>query len=187
MAATQKARVNQKTPRIDHVLPEDQRACYGMDTEIFCGVEGESTNDRVFREQEAVLICRGCELVDECLRWAMTYGERGVWGGTTDEDRRYLRTGKRRPVSTGLGATKQQEARRLRIKIARDLLEKGISFEDIAKELKVKVGTVHDYLRGGDYAETDQGSEAQGTADTEPSRSTDSQRETTPLLKIASS
>lgn len=185
MAATQQARRNQKIPPIDEALPVEKRACYGMDPDLFVGVDGETTEDRVYREQDAVLVCRQCALISECLAWAMTHGERGVWGGTTNEDRRYLRTGKRRPTYTGQGTSKQQEAKRLRIKIAKDLEKQGLSFEEIAKEIKVTVGTIYGYLKDGDHVETDQGSdEAQAEGETSGSRSSDSRRETTPVLTL---
>lgn len=37
-------------------------------------------------------ICRGCEVREECLAWALQHGERyGVWGGLTERERRRLR------------------------------------------------------------------------------------------------
>lgn len=42
-------------------------------------------------QAEAVAICSGCLVRDECLRWAVDNREQGVWGGTTDAERRVMR------------------------------------------------------------------------------------------------
>ena len=37
-------------------------------------------------------ICRACQVSDECLEFALaTNQEAGIWGGTTEEERRKLR------------------------------------------------------------------------------------------------
>ena len=33
-------------------------------------------------------VCARCRVRAECLRWALEHDERGVWGGTTDDERR---------------------------------------------------------------------------------------------------
>lgn len=43
------------------------------------------------RIQRAKKVCRPCEYSEGCAAWALTRGEEGVWGGTTDEDRTKLR------------------------------------------------------------------------------------------------
>lgn len=43
----------------------------------------------------AKAVCRGCPVDRECLRYALDYGERGVWGGTSDEERKRMRRGRR--------------------------------------------------------------------------------------------
>lgn len=41
---------------------------------------------------EALRICRGCPVQEECLDWALEFRiGYGVWGGTTERDRRRLR------------------------------------------------------------------------------------------------
>jgi WhiB family redox-sensing transcriptional regulator len=42
----------------------------------------------------AKAICRGCPVCAECLDYAMqTAQDHGIWGGTTDEERRVARRG----------------------------------------------------------------------------------------------
>lgn len=36
------------------------------------------------------VICKCCPVKDECLIWALMYKEEGVWGGTTDQERKRL-------------------------------------------------------------------------------------------------
>lgn len=38
----------------------------------------------------AKIICGRCEVKSECLIWALMYKEQGVWGGTTDDERKKL-------------------------------------------------------------------------------------------------
>jgi len=182
------ARVNHKIPLIDQVLPVDQRNCYGMDTDLFTGYDGETTADRVFRETDAKAVCAECLLVSACLRWAQDHGERGVWGGTTDDDRKEIRTGK--PARSHAardpeGLTKQERARRDRIKIAKNLQAQGISLDDIATELKITRGTVYDYFRferKQDHGEADQDPVQPKEAQADQSRSTNSVRPEAPVL-----
>ena len=49
----------------------------------------------------ALDLCRRCEVRDECLSHAMTHEERfGVWGGTTERERRRFFRNARRENST---------------------------------------------------------------------------------------
>ena len=44
----------------------------------------------------AKAVCAGCPVAQECLEWAVRMGESaGIWGGTTPEERRGLRAGRR--------------------------------------------------------------------------------------------
>jgi len=42
-------------------------------------------------ERMAKAVCAGCPLKDPCLEYALRNGEIGIWGGTTESDRRRLR------------------------------------------------------------------------------------------------
>lgn len=47
----------------------------------------------------AKAICSGCPVTDECLRYALaTRQDHGVWGGTSEEERRAMR--RLRPVAS---------------------------------------------------------------------------------------
>lgn len=53
-------------------------ACKGMDPELFL-------NDET--EQEAKKVCAGCPVVVECLDSAVFYGDQGVRGGLSEQER----------------------------------------------------------------------------------------------------
>ena len=59
--------------------------CAQVDPELFFPEPGDSAT-------AAKEICGRCDVQAECLDWALERGERfGVWGGTTELDRRELR------------------------------------------------------------------------------------------------
>jgi WhiB family transcriptional regulator, redox-sensing transcriptional regulator len=66
-----------------------EAACRGLGTvesqTIFFPTKGESI-------KEAKAICGGCPVVGECLNFALTNGCIGVWGGTSERERRRLRS-----------------------------------------------------------------------------------------------
>ncbi len=41
-------------------------------------------------EEAALAICRGCSVREECLAFALDGREAGVWGGTTERERRQM-------------------------------------------------------------------------------------------------
>ena len=44
-------------------------------------------------KKKAKAICATCPVIVECKDWAIKHGEAGVWGGTTERERRGLRCG----------------------------------------------------------------------------------------------
>jgi WhiB family transcriptional regulator, redox-sensing transcriptional regulator len=64
----------------------DQAACRDADPDLFFP-------DRGYADvSEAMTICNGCPVREECLDWALKVNEdEGVWGGTTPDQRRVLR------------------------------------------------------------------------------------------------
>jgi WhiB family redox-sensing transcriptional regulator len=67
----------------------DYAACRDSDPELFfpLGAVGAS----VPQIEQAKRICRTCPVCGPCLRWALDHGDAGVWGGTTEEERRKQR------------------------------------------------------------------------------------------------
>jgi WhiB family redox-sensing transcriptional regulator len=61
--------------------------CTQTDPEVFFPERAERV-----KASAAKAICRRCPVRDACLEWALDNGERfGVWGGTSETDRRRLR------------------------------------------------------------------------------------------------
>ncbi|MBT2382065.1 WhiB family transcriptional regulator [Streptomyces sp. ISL-11] len=50
--------------------------------------------------EDAKSVCRRCPVMERCLRWALeTNQEYGVWGGTSEAERRALRRTRQRTPS----------------------------------------------------------------------------------------
>lgn len=61
-------------------------ACRGVDPDLFFPERGQDT-------EPAKAVCRTCPVIDECLDHALRNGEkRGVWGGTSERQRRQMRS-----------------------------------------------------------------------------------------------
>ena len=68
----------------------DRAACLGLDPELFFPIG--STGPALIQTEEARAVCRRCEVIDDCLSWAMdSRQEDGVWGGLSADERRALK------------------------------------------------------------------------------------------------
>jgi hydroxymethylbilane synthase len=67
----------------------DHAACRGMDPELFFPIGTSSAS--LLQIDEAKQICRTCPVRRPCLRWALENGDAGVWGGTSEDERRNYR------------------------------------------------------------------------------------------------
>lgn len=68
----------------------DAAACLGADPEMFFPVG--SSGPAEAEVLDAKRVCGQCPVSVPCLRWALSHGvTAGVWGGTTEEERRRLR------------------------------------------------------------------------------------------------
>jgi WhiB family redox-sensing transcriptional regulator len=65
-------------------------ACRDEDPELFFPVG--NTGPALLQIEDAKEVCRRCEVVDACLRWALETGQdAGVWGGMSEDERRSIR------------------------------------------------------------------------------------------------
>lgn len=66
-------------------------ACRNVkDKEIFFPIGAGSQALR--QVEDAKFFCNRCDVVDQCLKWALESGqEHGVWGGMSEEERRALK------------------------------------------------------------------------------------------------
>ena len=70
----------------------DDAACRHADPDLFFPV-GE-TGPALHQVEEAKRICQSCPARTPCLAWALEQGvAAGVWGGTTEDERRAIRRG----------------------------------------------------------------------------------------------
>jgi WhiB family redox-sensing transcriptional regulator len=69
----------------------DLATCRSLDPDLFfpIGTSGASLTEI----DAARRVCQGCPVLTPCLRWALDLGHvHGIWGGTTEEERRALRS-----------------------------------------------------------------------------------------------
>ncbi|PQP17952.1 WhiB family transcriptional regulator [Rhodococcus opacus] len=65
--------------------------CRNVNANLFFPCEGEGKGARLRRERAAKQICTGCPVRPECHDHAVTADEAfGVWGGTSESERRRL-------------------------------------------------------------------------------------------------
>lgn len=69
--------------------------CIGEDPELFFPIG--STGPAAVQAEAAKAVCCRCEVRPDCLAWALATGQdSGVWGGTSEEERRALHRAHRR-------------------------------------------------------------------------------------------
>lgn len=67
-----------------------EAACRDEDPELFFPIG--DTGPALHQIEEAKTVCNGCAVIKECLEWALeTHQDAGVWGGTSEDDRREIR------------------------------------------------------------------------------------------------
>jgi WhiB family redox-sensing transcriptional regulator len=68
----------------------EQAACLPFPAVLFFGLDDSETPvERRAREDEAKLVCAGCEVRRECLDYALATKEPyGIWGGLTELERK---------------------------------------------------------------------------------------------------
>lgn len=64
--------------------------CKEMDPDLFFPVG--TTGPALLQIEAAKAVCRQCDVREECLQYAIDSNqEYGIWGGLTEEERRYMR------------------------------------------------------------------------------------------------
>ncbi|MBC7375503.1 MAG: WhiB family transcriptional regulator [Frankiales bacterium] len=64
--------------------------CRDEDPELFFPIG--STGPAATQVDQAKIVCQRCSVVEDCLTWALETGqENGVWGATSEDERRFLR------------------------------------------------------------------------------------------------
>jgi WhiB family transcriptional regulator, redox-sensing transcriptional regulator len=74
-------------------------ACRDADPDLFFPIGATGAGLR--QMEEAKRICRACPVQIQCLAWALENGVAdGVWGGTTPDERRLIRSLPRRTTNS---------------------------------------------------------------------------------------
>jgi WhiB family redox-sensing transcriptional regulator len=63
--------------------------CKNADTRVFFILREDK--DQRQRRAAAYAICQACSVQRECLEYAIVNNEVGIWGGTSERDRRLMR------------------------------------------------------------------------------------------------
>jgi len=84
-------------PRVDLIEGrpdwQDFARCRGSDPDAFFPERGTDTS----RAKE---VCRGCAVREDCLEYALANREKfGIWGGTSERERRLLRRARQQAAS----------------------------------------------------------------------------------------
>jgi len=68
----------------------NRSACLEEDPELFFPIG--NTGPALLQIEEAKAVCRRCEVIETCLKWAIESGQdAGVWGGLSEDERRALK------------------------------------------------------------------------------------------------
>ena len=69
----------------------DDAACRNTAPDLFFPVG--STGEAEEESRAAIALCQSCPVREQCLEFAMATNQRdGIWGGTSEEDRRRMRS-----------------------------------------------------------------------------------------------
>lgn len=71
------------------IKPPVGGACTGK-TDLFF-LPAHKSREIIAKEKEAIFICEPCPIRENCLEWALHHEQYGIWGGTTEHQRRVLR------------------------------------------------------------------------------------------------
>ena len=75
---------------IEHDDWREYSACRDTDPDLFFPVG--TTGPAIEQIENAKAVCRTCDVQQNCLEYALTTNQdSGIWGGTSEEERRVLR------------------------------------------------------------------------------------------------
>lgn len=65
--------------------------CVDTDPELFFPISAEGSTPHTLQLREAQRICNNCPVKGECVDEAVRLGLVGIWGGTTERERRAMK------------------------------------------------------------------------------------------------
>ena len=92
-----------RSPQVaGHATWRDIAACRHHDPELFFPIA--AAGPALDQAEQARQVCQRCPAQEPCLRWALDRGVAfGIWGGTTEDERRTMRRTLVPPPSLALG------------------------------------------------------------------------------------
>ncbi|MFJ2374574.1 WhiB family transcriptional regulator [Streptomyces sp. NPDC087769] len=79
--------------------------CRGEDPDLFFPVGAGTSGPMLVQTDAAKAVCLGCPVKKQCLDWAMKADPvEGIWGGTTEAERRAMRRSAARASRNTAGA-----------------------------------------------------------------------------------
>ncbi|MEU6422487.1 WhiB family transcriptional regulator [Streptomyces spiralis] len=70
----------------------ERALCQGEDPDLFFPIGNVNSGPVAIQTDEAKSVCRRCPVTEQCLAWAMDADPvEGIWGGTTEGERRAMR------------------------------------------------------------------------------------------------
>ncbi|MFJ4624397.1 WhiB family transcriptional regulator [Streptomyces sp. NPDC088812] len=70
----------------------DRGLCLREDPDLFFPIGNINSGQAVMQTDDAKAVCRRCPVMEQCLAWAVDAGPvEGIWGGTTEGERRATR------------------------------------------------------------------------------------------------
>lgn len=92
-------------------------------------------------ERQAKAVCHECPVIRECRSYALNNREEfGVWGGTSEADRRaILKTGSKRDAGTGrrTGVRKRVELAQIDVDTILTRLDHGHTYPQVMREMRL--------------------------------------------------
>ncbi|MDH6629544.1 WhiB family redox-sensing transcriptional regulator [Streptomyces sp. LBL] len=68
----------------------EHATCRHEDPDLFFPIG--TTGPALVQQEQAQAVCRRCPVQEQCLEWALDTGQSiGVWGGTSENERRALK------------------------------------------------------------------------------------------------
>jgi WhiB family redox-sensing transcriptional regulator len=108
----------------------EQAKCKDLDTEVFFPGRGEAV-------APIKLICNVCPVVKPCLEYAMKSGEKfGVWGGTSERERRRIR-----------GLRGRQQRKGIKLPLSRLMHMCSVNITSLKEEELVQFSGDEDFYR----------------------------------------
>lgn len=80
---------------------DGSQACAGADVDMFFPAPGAHAKTAVRQAKE---LCASCAFIAPCLEYAIEHWEMGVWGHTTEKERKALRISRGRRNLTAVAA-----------------------------------------------------------------------------------